>query len=313
MRAEDCYQQMTQMRQMMLSGIVAVTLALAVNHARADEPSARELVQRGTQALEARQFDAAIQAFNEAAPLLPHTPELDYARGVALYQKGDLPEAARAFQEALATTSRGLEAKAKFNLGECAYGAATSAMQNGGEQAAIIDSLKSAIAYYRDALAINPADEDARIRIEAAYKLKKQIEEQQQQQPQTQPSEKPEDQQQQNQQSQPSTQPDEQSASQPSSQPSESDQQQQQREQQDQQQGEEQQDQKSEQGQQADEEKEQEQQQEAKQAKPSERELSKEEAQRLLQLIRDKEQKRRERLAELRRQRARRAPVEKDW
>ncbi len=253
-------------------------------------------VARANKALAVGSFEQALDDYRQVEVVMPDAPELAYDQAIAYYRMRDLGKARDLFSKALATRDLGLEAKIKFNLGNCEYAEALEKLSNLQEA---IDKLRAAIAYYRDALDLAPEDTDARANIETAQllikdlldKLKKQ-QEQQQKNPTSQSCDNPQkqDQQQQSGQEQP-----------PQSQPS--DQQQGQQDQPKEQEGE-----KQPQEQTGEDQQQQEQQQTGKEEK---RQLTQEEAQRLLQAVRDKEQKRRDERA--RRQRLGRAKVDKDW
>jgi Ca-activated chloride channel family protein len=271
----------------------ASALLLAASLA-AQGQSPRELLAEGNDLLEAGRWQEALESFQQAEVSLPDSPVLAYDEAIAYYRLGDYEKARQQLQRALATRDVRLEAKAKYNLGNCAYAEAL-ALQASPQQA--IDRLRQAINHYRDALAIDANDDDARANIEMATllikdlldKLKQQQEQQKQKQDQQQSSTQPSANQ--NQQESPQ--------SQPTSQPSQPDQQPQQDQQQKQQ------PQAGEQSQQ------QEQQGETKPQMAEQRRMTEEEARRLLQQVRDREQEYRNR--KLERVRAQRPPVDKDW
>ncbi len=287
----------------------AMTLLLSVPLAAAEKPP-RELVLDGNSALAKGDFQKALEAYRSAEVSLPETPELFYNQGIAHYRLGDYVKARELFNQALSTRDLAIEQRTKYNLGNVAY---AESLQKLSDLQVAIDGLRQAINHYRDALALDPNDTDARANIETAQllikdlldKQKQQQEQQQQNQDQEQENQQQDQQQEQRQEQQQQQKPE----SQPSSQPSQSQQQQQEQEQQ--------QDQKQQQGQQEQQQEQQqgEQQTEAEQ-KPQpqqgeKRELSREEAQRLLQAIRDREKEHNDR--EAKRVRVRRVPVEKDW
>lgn len=298
---------------------------------RAEDPTPpHELVAQANKALTDGDTTKALHLYDEADKLLPDTPEIAYNKGIAEYRKGDYTKATELFTKALSTQDLALDAKARFNLGNCAY---ASALEQKEDLQAAIDKLGEAIVRYREALEADPNDIDARANIERAQLLIKYLIDQEKQR-QEQEKQKQEDQQKQDQSTQPSE--DKQPSSQPESQPSseKQDQQKQDQQQQDQQkqQGEQQDQQKQDEGQQGEQEKQEgqkkegkpeaaepqsgeqdkDQQQEQQQAVPATQQaMTPEEAQRLLQMIRDKEQQRRDENA--RQMRIIQVPVDKDW
>ncbi len=242
--------------------------------ALAQQKDAHALVAEGNQAFADGDHTTARECYRSAAEVLPRSPEVVYNVGVTSYMLGDYVGARDALNRSLLTRDPALEAKIKFNLGNIACALASKNMSNPPEA---IELLKTGMGHYRDALELDPDDEDARINIELAQlfikklldKLKQQQKEQQRQRRQ-------------------------------------------QRDQQDQGEDEQEQQQSRPQGDQQDEE--QPSDDEPAQERPQEgagEALTTEEAERLLQAVRDKERIRREQLA--RRRHSRRLPVLRDW
>ena len=310
---------------------IAIGMVLA-SGAGAEDASPQELVKQGNGQLHAGNYDQAIETYKQAAELLPDSPEIAYNQAIGHYRKGEFERAREMFITSLKTRDPDLEASAKFNLGNCAYAAALDKRENIPEA---LEELQSAILHYKDAIETNPDDLDARINIEMAQllmkdlldKQKQQQEEQDQQNAEQEDQEQDQDDQQQEQDEEQEGENEEQQ--QQNEQEQEQDQQQSGEQEQDQQgeeqqQGEQQQDQEEgeeqegnpqqEQEQQAGEESQQQQQARAGEQddqKGQERKMTREEAKRLLQLIRDKEMQRRREQA--RRARVKHAPVKKDW
>jgi len=277
--------------------MVALVALVAPTIARGQQPDARELVARANEAYRQGQYEAALEAYNKAEVALPESPRVAYNQGLTHYQMGDYAAARNHFNRALLTRDLDLEAAVKYNLGNVAY---ASALQKMSAPQEAIELLQQSISHYRDALELNPRDEDAQANIQTAQlmikdlldKLKQQQEQQQQNQDQ-------QDQQQQ----------------QDSSQPQQGDQGKQDQDKQQQGDQEQQPDGEPQPGDQPDGQQQQEPQeaqaddQEAQQAEA--REMSREEAERLLQSVRDRERQRREEQA--RSMRVHQAPVRKDW
>jgi Ca-activated chloride channel family protein len=281
--------------------VTALVLVLGTaTAARASaESDARRKAQDATRALEAGEYQKALDGYREAAVEFPDSPELAYNQAIARYRLRDFEKARELFNQALSTRDLGLEAGIKFNLGNCAYAEALEHLENLEEA---IDKLRLAISHYRDALELNPDDDDARANIETAQLLIKDlIDKQKQQQEQQQQQQQKQDQPQQDQQ-----QPDQQQNDNPTSQPSQDQKQQDQQKQQGEKQPQ------PDEGQQ-DQSQEDEQQSQAAQQEPAQeqRQLNPEEADRLLQAVRDKERQRRDQLR--RRLPVQRVPVDKDW
>jgi Ca-activated chloride channel family protein len=270
-----------------------------------DGESARELVEAAQLAMNTERFEDAMDLYEQAGVLMPDAAEIPFNMGVAAYRAGDFERASTLFDRAGTLASDPLlQAQAAYNLGTTSAQQAISSRTDDPAvaQAQMEDStasLKTALEKFRDAIAMNPDDEDARANGELAWQWLKQLEQLQDQmqqdgqQQQEQDDGEPQDQDQQQQQ-----QPGEQEQSE-DQQPGGSEQEQEQEQEQQQQ----------EQPSQSDE-----QQQEQEQGRPSstgEKPMSREEAERLLQSVRDKEAQRREELA--RQEAGKQRPVEKDW
>ena len=301
-------------RLRMANLVVCMVVLCGAGRAIAEELPPADRVHEANKLYAAGDYDKALETYKLAEVDCPECPEIAYDEGLVRYRQRDFEGARKLFNQALSTKDLDIEAKAKFNLGNVAYSQALEKMSNLQEA---IEQARLAIAHYRDALDVNPQDNDARANIETAQllikdlldKQKQQQENQQQQDQQNQDQQKQDQQQQQDEQQQDQKQQGEQDQQKEDEQQSEEQQQQQEGEQSQEQQSEQQQ---SEQQQQQDGDQADEQQQEEQQAAPREaRELTEEEAARLLQAVRDKEAQRREELAE--RRRARRAPVTRDW
>lgn len=301
---------------------------------------ARPHIDRAQESMAAKQYDQAQQAYEEAAKSMPDSPELSYDQGVAFYRKGRFDKAADMFTRALTTKNRGLEAKAKFNLGNCAYQSALAKEKQDPKSAT--DLLRLATSHYRDAIEADPHDTDARANIELAQRLIRKLEEEQKQKEQQNQQDQKDQKDKKDDKKQPQSQP----SSQPqSSQDKKDDKQQQNKQDSKDQKGQSGQkdDQKSGADQKGGEQKDQSKQgsekdskdqqgklesgqkgdakdkdkdkdgQQAQMVPTTQRALTKEEAEKLLQLIRDKEKQRAVLLQQMRQKQAKMAPVEKDW
>jgi len=155
--------------------------AVAAPDAGASDASVREHVAQANEALSRGDYAGAVQAYSKAQEGDPESPEIAYNLGVAAYRQGDMAKAKEQFLRALRTGDANLEAKAKFNLGDVAYAQALAKKSAIPEA---IQSLRTAVANYRDALDVRTNDPDARANIEMAWLLIKKLEAQQKQQEQ---------------------------------------------------------------------------------------------------------------------------------
>jgi Ca-activated chloride channel homolog len=117
--------------------------------------------------------------------------------------------------KALSTRDIALEARTKFNLGNCAY---ADALEKQNDVKAALEQLRLAISYYKDAIAADPDDLDAKVNIETAQLLMKHLLDQEKNKQEEQKDKQNDDEQKDEQDDSPQTQP-EQPQSQPASQP----------------------------------------------------------------------------------------------
>lgn len=284
---------------------ITTILFLAPHALHAENESPAKLNNQANKLYKSGEFQSALETYNAANEAQPDTPEISYNRALAHYKLNQFTEANNLLNQALNTTDKSLESKIKYNMGNVAY---AQALQNQENTEQAINHLKSAITRYRDALEINPADEDAKTNIHNAQSLIKQLiqqQKQQQQQNQDQQDDENQDDQQQDQENQ----------QQQQSEDGEQEENQEQQQSENQEQQDENPQQQSQKGQQNEEEQQQQpqpqNQQQPEQGEQREVKLTPEQAEQLLQAIRDKERERQERKAKLRRVQRRR--VLKDW
>jgi len=266
-----------------------------------DGDSARELVDAAQLAMNTERFQDAMDLYEQAGALMPDAAEIPFNMGVAAYRAGDFERASALFLKAGTLASDPLmQAQAAYNLGTTSAQQAIASQTDDPAvaQAQMEDStaaLKTALEQFRDAIAMDPLDEDARANGELAWQWLKELEQLQDQmqqdgqQPQQQEDGEPQDQDQ-----QPQQQPGE---------PEQSDDQQQG--------GPEQEQEQQQQAQPSSTDEQQQEQEQSPQSTAGEKPMSREEAERLLQSVRDKEAQRREQLA--RQEAGKQRPVEKDW
>lgn len=304
-------------------GVLLLTLAAP---AKAADKEAARSVSAAIKSYREGDFEKAQELLAEAELKCPECPEIAYDRGLASYRQRDFGAARAFFSSALQTRDLGLEAKAKYNLGNVSF---SEALEKVSDLEEAIESARTAIFHYRDALELDPDDVDARTNIEIAQLLIKDLldKQKQEQEKQDQACDNPQDQDQQNKDQENQDQENQDRENQDrENQDSQDDQQKQNG---DKQKGEDE-EKKEKEGQEGDKKKKQDgqsdenkdQQNEARpndeqqQAQPqdvkaSQRKLTKEEFAQLMQAVRDKEAQRRK--ENKRRMRVRQAPVSKDW
>ncbi|MGD9498177.1 MAG: tetratricopeptide repeat protein [Armatimonadota bacterium] len=149
-------------------------------------PGALEwLCTRGVRQYRSDRFEDAAESFTRALRIDPDNATLQYNRGTALYQAGQLDGAEEAFARATEGSDDTLTRDAQYNLGNTRFRAG---------------NYHGAIAAYKDALRLDPTDMAAKHNLELAQrKLKEQQQQQQQQQRQEQQQQQEQQEQQQEQ------------------------------------------------------------------------------------------------------------------
>ena len=146
-------------------------------------------VDRGERALASGNSAAAVDAYQEALTATPDDPSLIYNLGTATLAAGDAQAASGLLNDAISlaksqaeageSVNPALAARGAFNLGNALMGQS----QEGDPQQSA-EALKGAISAYRQAVAANPTDGDARRNLQLAATALKQAEQQQSEQKQ---------------------------------------------------------------------------------------------------------------------------------
>ena len=143
-------------------------------------------VAAGNQAFAAQDYETALQHYSKAQSQAPSRAEPLYNAANVFYQKKVLDKAQQSLEQALAQSSKAIEAFIHFNLGNVAYQ---------GKQ------FDGAVAQYEAVLRLDPADQATKYNLELAL-LQKQQQDQQNQQQQNQKQQDQQNQQQDQQQKQ---------------------------------------------------------------------------------------------------------------
>lgn len=146
---------------------VAGLVLIGVLSGSAMAASPREMIRQSNEAYRAGRLDDALEGYRRAADVLPSRYEPIFNQGVIHYRRRQWDLARQRFTESLATDDRELEAKARFNLGNCDYAEALA----GGSREAVVDKLHRAIQHYRKALALRPDWSKPRANIQLARML----------------------------------------------------------------------------------------------------------------------------------------------
>ncbi len=142
-------------------------------HGQAESPY--KTVQRGNELYEAGEYDAAGLHYASASEDFPEAAEIYFNQGNVLYKQRKFLQALAHYTNALQSVEGVLESRVKYNLGNVEYRRALIAMSTPQDSMLL---LRSAITYYRDSLAADPQQQNARYNLELAHRLMRQLYEQ---------------------------------------------------------------------------------------------------------------------------------------
>jgi len=130
-------------------------------------------------------FQEALDAYSRLAEERPESAELQFNRGAAEFQVGNIDGAREAFEEAsVLSDDPEIQALCSYNMGNCTFNEAQQQLEMDPEAA--MATLNQSIRYYKDALARNRDLSDAAHNMETAKRVIQQLRQQQQQQQQEQ-------------------------------------------------------------------------------------------------------------------------------
>jgi tetratricopeptide (TPR) repeat protein len=156
-------------------GPALLALCLLTPAGAAEEASAPASIARGNDLYRGGDYDAAQLAYEAAAQAMPDAPLVRFNLGDVAYKTLDYLAAERLFNEALQTRDTHLMSRARYNLGNVKYQLSLYAMQTFRDA---IGPLRAAMAYYREALALDPEFEDALYNLELAHRFMRQLQDQ---------------------------------------------------------------------------------------------------------------------------------------
>lgn len=149
-------------------------LMLFVLPFESDAASTKDLIQEGNVAYLSGEYDKALAAYEEASVDAPESPFIYFNKGTALYKKGDYSSAIEAFEKAaLKSKDLALEAKAKFNLGNCLFREAER--QSDSDLNKSLEACQKSIAHYQESLELDPDLTEAAENIEVVRLVMKNI------------------------------------------------------------------------------------------------------------------------------------------
>ena len=142
-----------------LKKAVVLTAAVCMLSLHSKAQNDKELINKGNEAYEKKEYDDAVKNYQQAAEKNPVNPTAKYNLGNALYKNNKTEEAVQAYDGALSNaTSNTDKAKAFYNKGVV--------LQNNKK-------LPECIEAYKNALKLNPQDEDARQNLQKALQQQK--------------------------------------------------------------------------------------------------------------------------------------------
>jgi Ca-activated chloride channel family protein len=141
------------MRNLILTTLIIFTLSLTGLLADDD----------GLNNYKNKKFEEAKSYYEQILAARENDAAANLGLGASQYQLGDIPNAAKSFEEALKSEDTNIQDRAYYNLGNSLYSQ---------------QKMEESIAYYRKALELNPNDDDAKFN----YELAKYIAQQQQDQ-----------------------------------------------------------------------------------------------------------------------------------
>ena len=145
--------------------LAALCLAAASGTALADSPGS--LVSKGIHQYNKKDYAKALDFYDLASVKAPESAIIAFDRGDALYQKGDYEKAREQFQQAASKSeSLPFEAKAWYNLGNCAY--KEGGRQEDSDLRKALESYQESVKLYGTALEKDPKLRDAAENMEIA-------------------------------------------------------------------------------------------------------------------------------------------------
>lgn len=115
-----------------------------------------------------RSYTAALERYDAVLELRPGAPAVLYNRGTLHLLTHRVEPAVADLEAALSAEDPALQARAHFNLGVAAYRQAIEALQTFQDALTLT---RNAIRHWRDSLALDPDQPDARFNLELAYRL----------------------------------------------------------------------------------------------------------------------------------------------
>jgi tetratricopeptide (TPR) repeat protein len=140
--------------------ICMLLIANCLSPIDANAQNDKQLIKKGNDAYEKKEYDNAVTQYQQAAVKNPADPTANYNLGNALYKKNKNDEAVQAYDEAVSKSAdKNDKSKSFYNKGVV--------LQNNKK-------IPECIEAYKNALKLNPQDEDARQNLQKALQQQKQ-------------------------------------------------------------------------------------------------------------------------------------------
>ncbi|MBE9551379.1 MAG: tetratricopeptide repeat protein, partial [Proteobacteria bacterium] len=136
--------------------------------------SAGKMVSKGNTAYAAGKYDEALKAYEEASVVAPESARIYFNKGAAYYRQGDYTRAIEAFENAALNNRDGvIDARARFNLGNCAFRVAEGQKDHDPRQS--LDAYKKSIRHFQEALERDAGFTEAAENIEVVRLIMKSV------------------------------------------------------------------------------------------------------------------------------------------
>jgi Ca-activated chloride channel family protein len=168
---------LTVVKKIIIKKETAALMAMLVLPSLLFAQNSNTLIQNGNYAYNKKEYDVAVDNYKKVADEEPANETAQYNLGNALYKKGDVEEALKAYDAAIKFS------KSKSDQSGSWYNKGVSLQNN--------KKLPESIDAYKNALRLNPTDEDARFNLQKA--LLQQQKQQQQKDQQDKDKKKPKD------------------------------------------------------------------------------------------------------------------------
>lgn len=162
------------MQLLKFDSLIRLVIVIGIMHGAAYADSVRKLIGEGNSAYAKELYDDALSAYEEASVERPESPHIYFNKGAVYYRKGDYEKAKEAFDNAaMKSKDLRLEAKARYNLGNCEFREAQRQQDSDLQKA--VEAYQRSITHYQSALKLDPQMKDAAHNIEVTRLIVKDL------------------------------------------------------------------------------------------------------------------------------------------